>query len=286
MISYFQAAVMGVVQGITEPFPVSSLGHSVIVPKLLGWNLTQSDDKYVTFLVATHFATALVFLGLFWADWVRIVKGFVRSVAGRGIAPGDTDARLAWMIIIGTIPAGVIGLALQDPLEKLFGNAELVACFVILNGLMLLRAEARRRRSRVDAEDDDVRLAESLTPKSSFGVGLAQALALIPGFSRSGAAMSGGLLAGLSNRDAARFAFLLATPIIGAAALLKLPGLVAGHSGSGIRGQALVGAIFAAIAAYLATKFLLRYLQTNRLTPFGIYCVIAGAISLVWIALI
>lgn len=286
MISYFQAAVMGVVQGITEPFPVSSLGHSVIVPKLLGWNLTQNNDKFVTFLVATHLATALVFLGLFWADWVRIVKGFVRSVAGRGIAAGDSDARLAWMIIIGTIPAGALGLAFQGPLEKLFSNAELVAGFLILNGLMLLRAEALRRRSRVEADDDDVRLAETLTTKSAFGVGLAQALALIPGFSRSGAAMSGGLLAGLSHRDAARFAFLLATPIIGAAALLKMPGLIAGHAGSGIRGQALVGALCAAVAAYLATKFLLRYLQTNRLTPFGLYCIIAGAVALVWIGLL
>jgi undecaprenyl-diphosphatase len=282
MISYFQSIVLGIIQGVTEPFPVSSLGHSVIVPKLLGWNLSQSNDKFVTFLVATHFATALVFLGIFWEDWVRIVQGLIRSIVQRGIAPGDTDARLGWLLVIGTVPAGIIGLALQHPLEKLFGNAKLVAAVLILNGLMLLYAEARRRRARVDIADDDARLARSLTPKSAAGIGLAQALALIPGFSRSGATMSGGLLQGLSHRDAARFSFLLATPIILAAALLKMPGLF-GSTGSGIRGQALVGAIAAAIAAWLSIRFLLRFFVTNRLTPFGIYCIIAGAVSLVWL---
>ncbi len=285
MISYFQAIVMGIVQGVTEPFPVSSLGHSVIVPKLLGWNLTRSNEKYVTFLVATHFATALVFLGIFWADWVRIARGFVRSIANRGVAPGDSDARLAWLLIIGTVPAGLIGLALQHPLESLFGNAYLVAVVLMLNGVMLLWAESRRRRSRVDEADDDARLSRSLTVKGAGGIGLAQALALIPGFSRSGATMSGGLLQGLSHRDAARFSFLLATPIIFAAALLKLPGLF-GSGGSGIRGQALIGAIAAAIAAYLSIRFLLRFFVTNRLTPFGIYCIVAGAVSLVWLAII
>jgi undecaprenyl-diphosphatase len=283
MISYFQAIVMGVVQGVTEPFPVSSLGHSVIIPKLFGWDLTRSNDKYVTFLVATHFATALVFLAIFWADWVRIVKGFFRSLANRKVAPGDTDARLAWLLIIGTVPAGLIGLALQKPLEKLFGNAYLVAVVLVLNGVMLLWAESRRRRARVEESDDDARLARSLTVKQSGGIGLAQALALIPGFSRSGATMSGGLLAGLSHRDAARFSFLLATPIILAAALLKMPGLIAGHAGVGIRAQALVGALAAAIASWISIKFLLRFFETNRLTPFGIYCIVAGAISLVWL---
>ena len=285
MISYFQSIVMGIIQGVTEPFPVSSLGHSVIIPKLLGWGFTQNNDKYVTFLVATHFATALVFLVIFWADWVRIIRGLFRSIANRKVAPDDTDARLAWLLIIGTIPVGLIGLIFQKPLEKLFGNASLVAAILIVNGLMLLWAEARRRRARVAADDDDARLARTLTVKQSAGIGLAQALALIPGFSRSGASMSGGLLAGLSHRDAARFSFLLATPIILAAALLKLPGLVGGSAGAGIRGQALVGAIAAAIAAWLSIKFLLRFFESNRLTPFGIYCIAAGAVSLIWLAI-
>ncbi len=282
MITYFQSIVLGVVQGVTEPFPVSSLGHAVLVPKLFGWDLTMSNDKFVTFLVATHFATALVFLAIFWDDWVRIVTGLVRSIAQRRLAPGDTDARLGWLLVIGTVPAGIIGLALQHSLEKLFGNGQLVAGILILNGLMLLYAEGHRRRARVDETDDDARLARSVSPKAAAGIGLAQALALIPGFSRSGATMSGGLLDGLSHRDAARFSFLLATPIILAAALYKLPGLF-GSGGSGIRGQAVVGAVAAAIAAWLSIRFLLRYLKTNRLTPFGIYCVVAGAVSLVWL---
>jgi undecaprenyl-diphosphatase len=282
MISYFQSIVLGIIQGVTEPFPVSSLGHSVIVPKLLGWDLTMSNDKFVTFLVATHFATALVFLGIFWDDWVRIVKGLVRSIAQRRLPPGDTDARLGWLLVIGTVPAGLIGLALQHSLEKLFGKGQLVAAVLILNGLMLLYAEGHRRRARVEEHDDDARLARSLSAKSAAGIGVAQALALIPGFSRSGATMSGGLLQGLSHRDAARFSFLLATPIILAAALLKMPGLL-GSAGNGIRGQSLVGAIAAAIAAWLSIRFLLRYLRTNRLTPFGIYCIVAGAVSLVWL---
>jgi len=282
MITYFQSIVLGVVQGVTEPFPVSSLGHAVLVPKLFGWDLTMSNDKFVTFLVATHFATALVFLAIFWDDWVRIVTGLVRSIAQRRLAPGDTDARLGWLLVIGTVPAGIIGLALQHSLEKLFGNGQLVAAILILNGLMLLYAEGHRRRARVDETDDDARLARSVSPKAAAGIGLAQALALIPGFSRSGATMSGGLLDGLSHRDAARFSFLLATPIILAAALYKLPGLF-GSGGSGIRGQAVVGAIAAAIAAWLSIRFLLRYFKTNRLTPFGIYCIVAGAVSLVWL---
>jgi len=285
MISYFQAIILGLVQGVSELFPISSLGHSVIIPKLFGWNLSQSNDKFVTFLVATHFATALVLLGFFWSDWKRIVAGLWRSIRQRGMDPDDSDARLGWYIVIGTIPAGIIGLVLQKPLEKLFGNAKLVAVILILNGLMLLRAEVLRRRAHGADLEDDARLAASLTPKSALGIGLAQAIALIPGFSRSGAAMSGGLLAGLSHRDAARYAFLLATPIIGAAALLKLPGLF-GTAGHGILGQALVGAICAGVAAYFSVRFLLRFFETNRLTPFGIYCVVAGVVSLVWLTLI
>ena len=284
MISYFQATVLGILQGVSEPFPISSLGHSVIVPKLFGWNLSQSNNSFVTFLVATHFATALVFLGLFWDDWVRIIRGLVRSIRQRRLDPDDIDARLGWLLVIATVPAGIVGLALQHSLEKLFGNARLVAVILILNGLMLLGAESLRQRAHVDDEDEDARLAKGLTSKSAFSIGLAQALALIPGFSRSGASMSGGLLSGLSHRDAARFSFLLATPIIAAAALLKLPGLF-GSAGNGIRGQALVGAIFAAIAAWLSVRFLLRFFEMNRLTPFGIYCIVAGAASLVWLTL-
>ena len=275
LISYGQAVVLGLLQGFSELFPISSLGHSVILPRLLGWNIHQNDKYFITFLVATHLATALVLLGFFWRDWVRIVKGLGRSLRDRGIAPEDTDAKLAWLLVIGTIPAGILGLLLENKLRHVFASARSAAFFLILNGFLLYGAELLRRRARQDEIDDDARIARQTGFGGAFGVGAAQALALIPGFSRSGATMGGGLLVGLSNKDAARFAFLLATPIIGAAAVLKLPELF-GSAGNGVRGQSLVGALCAAVTAYLAVRFLMRFFETNTLTPFAIYCVLAG----------
>jgi undecaprenyl-diphosphatase len=286
-ISYLQAIVLGLLQGAAELFPVSSLGHSVVLPRLLGWNIHQNDDYFLTFLVATHLATAIVLAGFFWRDWVRIVRGLLRSLRDREIAPGDTDAKLGWLLVVGTIPAGLLGLTLEHALRKVFASPQSAAAFLVLNGLMLFAAEALRRRAPgadplLAGAQADTRLSNRLRWRDAVGVGTAQAIALLPGFSRSGATMGGGLLVGLSNEDAARFAFLLATPIIGAAALLKLPDL-AGHQGDGVRGPALVGALCAALTAWLAVRFLMRYFETNRLTPFAAYCVIAGlALSIIF----
>ncbi|MGZ4389943.1 MAG: undecaprenyl-diphosphate phosphatase [Gaiellaceae bacterium] len=275
LISYWQALVLGLLQGVSELFPISSLGHSVILPQLLGWDIHQNDAYFITFLVATHLATALVLLGFFWRDWVRIVKGLGRSLRDRGIAEDDPDAKLGWLLIVGTIPAGILGLALEHKLRDVFASARSASLFLMLNGLLLFGAELLRRRAPQADADDDVRIARQVSFTGSFGIGAAQAIALIPGFSRSGATMAGGLLAGLSHKDAARFAFLLATPIIGAAAALKLPELL-GHQGDGIRGQALVGALGAAVTAYLAVRFLMRYFETKTLLPFAVYCFFAG----------
>src|SRR5437763_2507477 len=273
--------MLGLLQGVSELFPISSLGHSVIAPSLLGFNIHQNQPYFLTFLDATHLATALVLLGFFWQDWVRIVKGLGRSLRDREIT--DPDAKLGWLLVLGTIPAGILGLLLQDSLRKLFASPEYASIFLALNGLLLFGAEALRRRAPVVAEDDDERIARTVGWWQSFTVGAAQAIALIPGFSRSGATMGGGLLVGLSHKDAARFAFLLATPIIGAAAALKLPELF-GSEGNGVRGPALVGALCSALTAYLAVRFLMRFFETNRLTPFAIYCVVAGLVSsvLLW----
>jgi undecaprenyl-diphosphatase len=281
-ISYFQAIVLGLLQGAAELFPVSSLGHSVIAPRLLGWDIHQSDDYFLTFLVATHLATALVLLGFFWNDWVRIARGLGRSLRDREIAEGDGDARLGWLLVIGTIPAGLAGLALEHSLRSVFASPTAAAAFLLCNGLMLFGAEHLRRGApvRVSSRYSDERIGHDLSVRKASGIGVAQAIALLPGFSRSGAAMSGGLLAGLSNEDSARFAFLLATPIIGAAALLKLPDLL-GPQGDGVRGPALVGALCAALTAYLSVRFLVRFFETNRLTPFAIYCTVAGALCLI-----
>jgi undecaprenyl-diphosphatase len=284
VISYFQAIVLGLLQGVSELFPVSSLGHSVILPSLLGWNIHQNDPFFLTFLVATHFATALVLLGFFWRDWWLILKGLGRSLQERQIRESDPHARLGWLLVVGTIPAGILGLLLEGKLRHIFASPQSAAVFLMLNGVLLYGAELLRRRAPSAEEGDpDTRIARRLSWSESTGVGAAQALALIPGFSRSGATMAGGLLAGLSNVDAARFAFLLATPIIGAAAVLKLPEL-AGSQGNGVRGPALVGALCAAFTAYLSVRFLMRFFETNRLTPFAIYCFFAGLAATIYFA--
>jgi undecaprenyl-diphosphatase len=285
-ISYFQAIVLGALQGFSELFPVSSLGHSVILPSIFGWDIHQDDDYFLAFLVATHLATALVLLGFFWEDWKRIVRGLFRSLRDRSIGPDDTDARLGWLLVVATIPAGILGLALEHKLRDVFASPQSAALFLTLNGVMLYGAELLRRSAPVaeTEEGSDERIAENMSWRGAVGVGAAQALALIPGFSRSGATMGGGLLAGLSNEDSARFAFLLATPIIGAAGVLKLPELF-GEAGDGVRGPALAGSIAAAVTAYFSVRFLVRYFETNRLTPFAVYCVIAGAAASLYLAL-
>jgi undecaprenyl-diphosphatase len=275
-ISYAQAIVLGLLQGVSELFPVSSLGHSVILPKLLGWDIHQNDKFFITFLVATHFATALVLLGFFWRDWIRILRGLGRSLRDREIRPDDSDAKLGWLLVVGTIPAGLLGLLLEHKLRDVFASARSAAFFLIVNGLLLFAAELLRRRApQPEHGDPDDRIGRRLTWRDAFGVGTIQAAALVPGISRSGVTMGGGLLVGLSNEDAARFAFLLATPIIGAAAVLKLPELF-GPEGDGVRGPALVGAVCSGVTAYLAVRFLMRFFETNRLTPFAAYCLIAG----------
>ena len=293
-ITYFQAIVIGLIQGITELFPISSLGHAVILPKLFGWDLNQKEPYFLAFLVATHLATALVLLIFFIREWVRIIKGLGRSLRDRQIGAADPDARLAWLLIVGTIPAGLLGLLFEHPLRKLFANPSAAAAFLIVNGLILFGAEWLRRRApgaeeRADElerrpeektdEDAEKRLA-TLGWKEAVGVGAAQAAALFPGISRSGVTMGGSLFVGLTHEDAARYAFLLATPIIGAAALLKLPDLF-GSTGNGVRGPALAGALCAGVAAWFSVRFLMRYFETNRLTPFAVYCVIAGLVSLI-----
>ncbi|MBS1860757.1 MAG: undecaprenyl-diphosphate phosphatase [Actinobacteria bacterium] len=280
-ISYLQAIILGALQGISEPFPISSLGHAVLLPHLLGWNIHQNDNYFLSFLVATHCATALVLFIYFFEDWKRIWFGFVRSVRGRS-TPRDLDARLAWVIIIGTIPAGILGLALEHKLRTLFASPTSAAIFLTINGVLLLAVERFRRRPPQPGDwegDEDARIAK-MGFRQALGIGAAQALALIPGISRSGVTMGGGLLTGLSNEDAARYAFLLATPVIAAAGVLKLPELL-GSAGDGVRGQALVGAIAAALTTWAAVKFLLRYFETNRLSPFGIYCICAGVFCLI-----
>ena len=375
-MSYLQAFVIALVQGVTELFPVASLGHSVLLPAWIGggWQtmVTQSSQAdsgssfYLAYIVALHCATALALLWFFRADWARIIRGFFSSIRGRRAE--TADQRLAWMIVLATIPVGVTGIALEHTFRTLFAKPAAAAVFLFINGLILLAAERRRRavtqaqqptvpqptvplpavpgpaghqaagyqpsryqppghpapryqpgsqpryqppgyeppgyqppgyqaggyRSRPvsharrrggrdvadirAAELSDVRIAR-LSFRDSLYVGVLQIAALLAGISRSGVTMAGGLRRGLDHEDAARFAFLLATPPILAAGVLKLPSL-AGPAGAHIHGQVLLGVVVTAITAYLSVRFLVRYFQTRTLTPFAIYCPALGALSI------
>jgi undecaprenyl-diphosphatase len=280
MLTPIQAALLGLLQGISELFPISSLGHSIILPGLLGWSIDRNANYFLTFLVATHFATALVLFFFYLDDWVRIIRGTLRSIWS-GSMLGNSEARLGWLLVIGTVPAGMLGLLFERRLRPLFVSPSYVAGFLLLNGILLYGAEILRKRA-VSAEavrDPDQRIAVEISWWQSAKVGVMQVLALLPGFSRTGSTLAGGLMVGLAHEDALRFSFLLATPIIAAAALLKLPALFVSTDRAAI-GAALIGAGCAAIAAFFSVKFLTRYFKTQTLTPFAIYCLLAGFSSL------
>ncbi|HEX5256600.1 MAG TPA: undecaprenyl-diphosphate phosphatase [Mycobacterium sp.] len=300
-LSYVEAVVVGAFQGVTELFPVSSLGHAVLVPALVGgrWaqdlNVSAPKSPYLAFIVGLHVATAAALLVFFWRDWVRILTGFFTSLRHRRIQ--TPDERLAWLIVGGTIPVGLAGLALEQLFRTTLGKPVPAAAFLLLNGIALYVGEVLRRRiaptpgepavagdepERGD-EASDHRLAQ-LPLARGVVIGAAQILALLPGISRSGITIVAGLWRGLSHEDAARFSFLLATPIILAAGVYKIPELF-GPLGAGIGGQVLAGSVASFICAYLAVRFLTRYFETRTLTPFAIYCALAGGASLVWFAL-
>ncbi|MFC4044459.1 undecaprenyl-diphosphate phosphatase [Dactylosporangium siamense] len=294
-LTYPEAIVIGLLQGVTELFPVSSLGHSILLPALLGgrWaqdlNVASPESPYLAFVVGLHVATALALLAYFWRDWLRIVTGFATSVRHRRVqAP---DERLAWMIILATIPVGVTGLLLEHTFRTVLGRPVPAAIFLTVNGILLYGAERLRRRSAATDkahpinEDGGITSDRRIAAETFTGttlVGAAQVLALLPGISRSGVTLGAGLLRGLSHEDAARFSFLLATPVILAAGVLKLPDLF-GPLGDGIRGQVLVGSLASGAAAYLSVRFLTRYFEKGTLTPFAIYCVAAGLACLTWL---
>ncbi len=276
MFSYTQAIIMGALQGITELFPISSLGHSIILPSLIGWHIDQEDNFFIVFLVATHLATALVLLGFYWKEWVKIIGGVLKSLKTQRVSTEDTYAKIGWLVIVGTIPAGILGLLFKHKLEHLFASPEIVSIFLILNGVMLYGFELLRRKKSTINVKSDTEIA-ALSFGKAIKVGFAQCLALLPGFSRTGSTMGGSLLVGLEHENAIHFSFLLATPIITAAAVLKLPDLIG--SSSDVHGPIIVGSISSAIFAYLSVRFLTRYFETKTLTPFAWYCAIAGAIS-------
>jgi len=326
VLSYLQAIVIGLLQGVTELFPVSSLGHSVLVPAWLGWHgvvgqQSAAESPYLAFLVGLHVATALALGVFFRAEWGRIVAGLWRSLRRRRIE--TADERLGWLLVVATIPAGLVGVAFEHPLRTLFAKPLAAAVFLTCNGLILLAGERLRQRAsgrqELAARLDPARLPASvglveqdtagqaaeqqleggrvrptraqrraqpavpaansrlasLTVGEAVLIGSAQILAFFAGISRSGVTMVAGLARGLDHQDAARFAFLLATPIILAAGVYKLPDLL-GPLGNGIRGQVVVGSLVAGVAAWLSVRFLTRWFTTRTLTPFAVYCLLAG----------
>lgn len=337
-LTYLQAIMIGLLQGVSELFPVSSLGHSIIIPALIGgdWarnlNMTADKSPYLSFVVAVHVATAVALIVFYRRDWVRIVSGLLSSIRNRRIS--TSSERLGWLLVAATIPVGLVGLAFESVIRTTLGRPVVAALFLTLNGVLLYSVEKLRRRSATgshrkgvhaatsgarggvqgglpvedhlapmvpaigtatraasgEAEDDAAALAadDRLGQRGwgeSIAIGAAQILALLPGFSRSGSTIAAGLLRGLDHEDAARFAFLLATPVILAAGLLKLPEL-AGPEGNGILGQVLAGSVVAGFAAYLSLRFLTRYFHTHTLIPFAIYCTVAGLFSLAWLTFV
>ncbi|MCB2175794.1 MAG: undecaprenyl-diphosphate phosphatase [Actinomycetales bacterium] len=317
-LTYLESLVVGAFQGFSELFPISSLGHSVLIPALVGgpWaqdlSVSAPESPYLAFIVGLHVATAAALLVFFWRDWVLIIGGFFASIRHRSVT--DPYQRLAWLIIIATIPVGLAGLLLEHAFRTTLGKPIPAAAFLVVNGLVLLAGERLRRRApvavpagaaAVDAggltmadvaaerlvrggEDDgsgpeaDHRLA-GLSLRAATTIGSAQVLALLPGISRSGSTMVAGLFRGLSHEDAARFSFLLATPVILAAGLLKIPDLF-GPLGAGIHGQVVVGSLASFATAYLSVRYLTRYFRTRTLTPFAIYSIVLGGAALVWLS--
>jgi undecaprenyl-diphosphatase len=290
-ITYFQAIVLGFLQGVTELFPISSLGHTVLFPTLFGWNAlvkaqSESESFWLAFVVLLHVGSALGLLFFYRRDWVEIVGAFFNTLKTRRARTGNE--RLAWLIIIASIPAGVLGLAFEHQLRTLTAKPEIAAAFLMLNGLVLFAAERYRRRAQVrelavkeGAKPDGGRELDTLEYREALVVGVAQSSALLAGISRDGVTMGTGLARGLDHSDAARFAFLLATPIILAAGLVKLPDLL-GHLGNGIRGQALVACVTAAVTAVFTVRFLVNYFKTKTLIPFAIYCLVFGGFMLIY----
>ncbi|WP_433207582.1 undecaprenyl-diphosphate phosphatase [Nocardia sp. CA-107356] len=305
-ITYLESIVVGALQGVSELFPVSSLGHSILMPALIGgqWasdlDMSAENSPYLALLVAMHVATALALVIFFRRDWVRILSGLWDAVRIREIR--TPEARSGVLLIIATVPVGLAGLVMEKAVRNYLGTPIPTSIFLALNGFVLLSAELLRNRVKAEPvltptgrpadlsmqdtvvlpvtdpdRASDARLAR-LSVKNATLIGAAQIAALFPGISRSGSTIVAGLFKGLRHEDAARFAFLLATPVILAAGVLKTPELFKPENHD-ILGPALAGSMVAGVLSYISVKFLTSYFETKTLTPFAIYCLVAGISS-------
>jgi undecaprenyl-diphosphatase len=295
LISTFQAIVLGVLQGATELFPVSSLGHTVLFPTLFRWHnvvawQSQPESPWLAFVVMLHVGSAVGLLIYFWRDWIAIIRGFFATLAKRRIE--TPTERLAWLIICATIPVGILGLLLERVIREALAKPLAAAIFLIVNGCILLYAERYRRRaevrelaSREGLNPEGARALDTMEYREAGIIGTFQTTALIAGISRDGMVMTGGLARGLDNADAARFGFLLATPPILAAGILKIGDLTGPNGNGGVRGAAFIAAIFAAVTAVITVHFLTRYFEKGNLRPFGVYCIVFGIFMVAFTAI-
>jgi undecaprenyl-diphosphatase len=287
----FRAIILGLLQGVSELFPISSLGHTVLFPKLFGWNQivafqSKPESPWLAFIVMLHVGSAIGLLVYFWRDWVAIIRAFFATIGKRRIE--TPTERLAWLIIVASIPTGLLGLALEHPARTATSKPEIAAIFLVINGFVLFAAQWLAKRSEVrklarqeGTKPDGGRVLETLEYKEAGFLGLAQSGGLIAGISRDGMVMAGGLGRGLDNADAARISFLMATPIILAAGVYKIPDLT-GHLGNGIRGAAVIAAAVAAVTAVFTVHFLTRFFKRGNLIPFGTYCVLFGIAMVIY----
>ena len=291
LVTTFQAIVLGALQGVSELFPISSLGHTVIFPHLFGWSnivkwQSQPESPWLAFIVMLHVGSAVGLLIYFWRDWIALIRAFFATLVKRRVE--TPTERLAWLIVVASIPVGILGIALEHTARVATAKPLIASIFLIVNGGVLLGAERLRRRAEVRAlarregmKEDGGRRLETLEYREAAVIGLGESTALIAGISRDGVVMATGLARGLDNSDAARYGFLLATPIILAAGVYKFPDLT-GHLGNGIRGPAVIAAVVAAITAVFTVHFLTRYFRRGNLTPFGIYCVLFGLAMVIY----
>lgn len=287
MITYFQAIVLGLLQGVTELFPISSLGHSVLLSWLFNWHSilaseSRSESFFLSFLVALHVATGIALLIFYRETWIRIMKGFFSSVKVRKI--DSPDSRLAWLLIAATIPTGIIGLVFEHKLRTQFAKPLSAIIFLFINGCILLIGDRYQKRAIAKEKEHSLvsttkNVSDAVTLRRAAIIGVSQTAALFAGISRSGITMISGLYSGLNHEDAARFSFLLATPIIFGAGLYKLPDFFS-NLDAGVRGPILAGGVVAGIAAYLTVRYLDKYFRDKDLKPFGIYCICASIVML------
>jgi len=272
MITFIQAIILALFQGVSELFPVSSLGHSVIIPAILKWNLSQDSTTYLAFLVMLHLGTCAALFTFYYKEWIQIIKALYKSITSKKMA-GTYEEHLGWLLVIGTIPVGIAGVLLEKRVKDLFSSPLVAAAFLVINGFILLLAETMKRKNVAK----ELKSIQDMSFMQAFIVGVCQAFALIPGISRSGASMAGGLVEGLNHEDSAKFSFMLATPAILAASLFEVRNVL--HA-PGILKLALLGAIVAGVSAYISTRFLVRYFKSGNLMPFVYYCWIIGLLSL------